>query len=325
MKRLLLVSFVAFLLISCGPRTKNTRGDADLIYPSLGLFETNFKYLYFGKIGYRDRSFQEDTLVYPPFEGLVHQSAYVICPIDTCFAERAVLALRCPPIQTLLDWVADTVYSFTHECPIGNGLLTYNEKEIDIPKKHFKSAEAICDYYIGKLRHVYDEWHCTGEGDHDSINEQAGLLLAECWNTSYLHTFYRIDWYDWLSAGNNARESWWTVNATTGNLMTLDDFVRPEMKDSLSTLMMPRIINGNGESLIRENTFYTANDKGVLFLADGCALIPEGLVIFFYPYNLGSGAEGEYEAVIPYDKLDGILKEPLSALLATYLNRTSVN
>lgn len=232
-----------------------------------------------------------------------------MCPKDTCFAEYAVLALRCPPIETLLNWVADTVNTFAHECPIGNGLLTYNEKELDIPKMHFKSAEAICDYYIEHLRHAYDNWHCTGEGDHDSLNEQAGLLLTDCWNVGSFYTFYRIDWYDWMSCGNNARESWWTVDATTGKLLGLKDIVRPEKVDSLSMLMMARLENGKGEYIVQQYPYEPSEYTGVLERANGCALIPEGLVIYFYPYNLGCGADGEYEAVIPYDELKGILYE----------------
>ena len=307
--------FFCFLMIACSPKRQAQVILEDVVCPDEGFFATDFKYVFFGKIGYRERSFQEDTLLYPPIEGLVKKSAFVMCPTDTCVAERAVLALRCPPVEPLLRWMADTVYAFVEQCPIGGGLLTYNEKSIDIPKKYFNSAEAICNYYIEQLQHSYDGWHCTGEGDHDNLNEQAGLLLADSWSIANLCTFYRIDWYDWLSAGNNARESWWTVDSITGNLLGLDDYIVPEMRDSLANLMMPRLINGNRDYLIRLYDYSEQDNNGVLERANGCALIPEGLVIYFYPYNLGAGADGEFEAVIPYDKLDGILKEPLSATL----------
>ena len=300
---------------SCGPKKNNSAVVEDLVYPSEGLFSTDYKYLFFGKIGYTERSFQEDTLVFPPIEGLIHKSAYAFCPTDTCFAEHAVLALRCPPIETLLNWVSDTVNTFAHECPIGNGLLTYNEKELSIPKKHFKSADAICDYYTGQLQHAYDNWHCTGEGDHNSLNEQAGLLIADCWSTGNLYTFYRIDWYDWMSCGNNARESWWTVDSSTGNLLSLNDLILPEKVDTLADMLMHRLVNGGGEYLIRQYDWKPEEYKGVLERANGCALIPEGMVFYYYPYNLGSGADGQYEAVIPYEMLGGILKETLSSAL----------
>ena len=302
-------------MIDCSPKKQAQVALADVVCPNEGFFATDFKYSFFGKIGYREREFQEDTLVYPPIEGMVHKSAFVMCPADTCVAEYAVLALRCPPIEPLLNWVADTVNTFVHECPIGNGLLTYNEKQLDIPIKHLKSDKEICDYYIGQLQHAYDDWHCTGEGDHDNINEQAGLLLADCWHTGNLYTFYRIDWYDWMSAGNNARESWWTVDATSGKLLDLSDFILSDKLDTLAALMMPRLINGKDSFILDQYPYKPEEYTGVLQHANGCALIPEGMVFYFYPYNLGSGADGQYEAVIPYEELEGILKEHLSMVL----------
>lgn len=336
MKKLLLCALALISVISCGPkrqksanlslnellkealtklsdsdRKKNVTVRPELVYPEQGIFATEGRYLFFGQIGFEDRSFQEDTLLFPPIEGLVHGSVYALCPKDTCFAEYAVLALRCPPIQPLLNWVADTVNTFVQECPIGNGLLTYNDKQLDIPVKHLKSDKAICDYNIGQLQHAYDNWHCTGKGDHNILNEQAGLLLADCWHTGNLYTFYRIDWYDWMSGGNNARESWWTVDATSGKLLGLSDFILPDKLDTLATLMMPRLINDKDSFILDQYPHKPEEYTGVLQCANGCALIPEGLVLYFYPYNLGFGADGEYEAVIPYEELKGILKPGL--------------
>ncbi len=303
------------LLASCGPKKSAKSVSIDIVCPEEELavehdsLSTAYKDVFFGKLGFMERTFQEDTLVFPPIEGLVRRSAYAMCPTDTCVAEYAVLALRCPPIQPLLDWVADTVGAFVNECPIGNGLSKYNGREVTIPAKHFKSDKEICDYYIGQLNHVYDNWHCTGEGDHGVINEQAGLLLADCWNNGTLYTFHRMDWYDWLSGGNNTRESWWTVNAKTGKILTLKDFVMPGKKDSLARLMMAHLANDKGEFYAEQYPDALRNNLEVLSWANGSALLPEGLVIYFYPYNLGSGADGGYKAVIPYAKLGGILKK----------------
>ena len=319
--RKLYIILILLLLASCGPRKAAKTVIVNIACPEedaepepeLEVIQDSlskaYKYVYFGKIGFMERSFQEDTLVFPPIEGLVHRSAYAMCPTDTCVAEYAVLALRCPPIQPLLNWVADTVRAFVNECPIGNGLSEYYGRKVTIPTKHLKSDKEICDYYIGQLNHVYDNWHCNGEGDHDVINEQAGLLLADCWSSGNLYTFHRMDWYDWLSCGNNIRESWWTVNAKTGKLLTLKDFVLPGKNDSLATLMMAHLANYGGELYVDQ--YPSRNNLEVLSLADGCALLPEGLIIYFYPYILSYGADGEYKAVIPYAELEGILKKDL--------------
>lgn len=308
------IILILLLLAGCGPRKAAKSAIVNIACPveepsvDQDSLSTAYKYVFFGKLGFMERTFREDTLVFPPIEGLVHRSAYAMCPTDTCVAEYAVLALRCPPIQPLLNWVADTVSAFVNECPIGNGLSKYNGGEATIPTRHLKSDKEICDYYIDQLNHVYDNWHCAGEGDHGVINEQAGLLLADCWNNGNLYTFHRIDWYDWLSSGNNTRESWWTVNARTGKLLSLNDMVHLGKRDSLSTLMMAHLVNDKGELYAEQYPDAARDNLEVLSWANGCALTSEGLVIYFYPYNLGSGADGEYEAIIPYVDLKGILK-----------------
>ena len=307
MKRLSVVSLV-ILLICCGPRKNTTTVEAKVALLEIVHSNAGYEAIHFGRIGSRDRYFKEDTLSFPPVPGLVHRSVYAKCSKDTCFAEYAVLALRCPPIQPLLNWLTDSVNTFIQECPIGNGLLTYQDKQLNIKKKYLKSDKAICDYYMNQLQHAYDGWKCTGEGDPDSMNEQAGLLIVDYWSTGDLYTFYRIDWYDWMSCGNNTRESFWTVDATSGKLLGLEDLVLPEKIDTLAALMMPRLVNANDEYIIQQYPYKPEEYTTVLQRADGCALIPEGLVIYFYPYNLGSGADGQYEAIIPYVELNGILK-----------------
>ncbi len=289
----------------------------DLVYPAIGMIATDFKYVYFGRIGYFDRSFKEDTLVFPPIPGLVHRIAYAMCPTDTCFSEYVALALRCPPIKPLLNWLSDTVRTYIDWFPIGHRLDLATGKQLDIPKKHLKSDKAICDYYIDQLQHVYDGWQCTGgdDHDHDVLNYQAGLLISDCWNSRNLYTFYLAEWNDLMGNGYNNRESFLTIDALTGASLSISDFILPDKFDSLATLMMPRLINDKKEYYIRQADIKPEHYREILDKANGCALIAEGLIIYYYAYNIGFGCDGQYCAVIPYEELHGILKENLAAVL----------
>ena len=290
--------------------------EEELTYQADGFFATDYKYSFFGKMESKEHSFCEDSLLFPPISGLIHKSVYSSCPSDTCFSEYAVLALKCPPISTLLDWLSDSVFVFANTCPIGNGLACTTDTPVSVKKSYFNSVNGICDYYMDQLDHMYDSWKCPGNADHDAITEQSGLLISDCWNMGNLYTFYRIDWYDCNSCGNNARESYYTVDAESGQPLGLADIVLPDKLNDLSALMMPHIINGKGEHLIQQNTFYSPDNKEVIKQADGCALLQEGLIIYFYPYNLGAGVDGQYEAIIPYKDLHDILCPTILNLLA---------
>ena len=41
---------------------------------------------------------------------------------------------------------------------------------------------------------------------------------------------------------------------------------------------------------------------------DGIAIVPEGVVVYYHPYKIGCGAEGQFNSLIPYAELEGILK-----------------
>ena len=75
----------------------------------------------------------------------------------------------------------------------------------------------------------------------------------------------------------------------------------------MAELMMAHLTNGRGEIYAEQYPDAFKNNHEVLSLANGCALISEGLVIYFYPYILSIGADGQYDAVIPYSELEGIL------------------
>lgn len=88
--------------------------------------------------------------------------------------------------------------------------------------------------------------------------------------------------------------------------------------------MMAYLVNDKGELYAEQYQDAFRNSLEVLSWANGSALTSDGLVIYFYPYNLGSGADGEYVAEISYAELDGILKstcceyktfEPISQIL----------
>ena len=260
------------------------------------------KYFYSGRIGYHDIGFSPDTLTIIPIPGLVHKEKFAYCPKDTCFTEYTMMALRCPPVPKLLEWVSKKACSYANDGPVGrNKYVRSDGPKKEIPYKYLSSAEEICDYYMDTLDSIYVDWTCNVKWDRFLNNDQEGHILADCWREGNLFTFYEIYWTD---QGNISHESYWTVDAITGKELELSDFVKPKNYDRLSELMMPRLENERGVRLLDQDVYsYTADDKDVLPRLSGCALIREGLIIYFYPYNLACGADGEYYAIIPYSEI----------------------
>ena len=310
MKHVIYLLPLILLTVSCGTRNRNigsaTPSDdqvTPVVRTTISYATTDYKYCFFGYLDNPKEAYDEDTLSFPPIEGLVHKTGVNVCPIDSCHANYYVLAAHCPDNVVLRKWLSRKFREYAD-----NGDICYEWKlgaaERETDAIEFDSLEEMCSYYIDVLTKNGDYGTCPEMGlIHPS---EYGFLLADCWNKGELCTFYEIMWGN---DGHFAHEAYHTVDARTGKDLTLADFVAPENYDSLSTLLMPRILCGDGDTLISQSPeHYSVNDKNVLRKLSSCALIEEGLIIYFFPYNLNAGNYGEYEAIIQYDKLDGILR-----------------
>ena len=47
-------------------------------------------------------------------------------------------------------------------------------------------------------------------------------------------------------------------------------------------------------------------------VGDNCAIVKEGVLFYYPPYQLGCGAEGQYNLILEYDEIEDLLKENIS-------------
>ncbi len=263
----------------------------------------DFEYVFFGKVPPRYREQGIDISSLPPIPGLKYRSYSTFCPKDTCFASRAVLAVRCPDDPILLRWASSRAAMFEDWCACG----TFPQK----PQRVLavSSSADICNKYINRIHKVFNKQTCRNNEDHDCPNEQFAFLLTDCWSTEKYCTFYEASWYDWMSCGDTTAESYFSVNRETGQVATITDFVLEKDLPCLANLMMKYLKNYKGELWANPDFEWVPTDPLELLKAmNGCALIREGLIIYYHPYEIGAGADGQYNAVIPYDKLKSVLK-----------------
>ena len=98
----LLVAFFAFKVSYCQAQGYNQSWNR----PTISHASWDFKYVYFGKTEPYDRSKSIDVKTLPPITGLKYRSYYGLCQQDTCYAVRAIMAMRCPDNPILLRWAS---------------------------------------------------------------------------------------------------------------------------------------------------------------------------------------------------------------------------
>ena len=88
-----------------------------------------------------------------------------------------------------------------------------------------------------------------------------------------------------------------TINKHTGHILSKDDILH-ESKLKTVYNQLPFVYEDNAKR--KGFTPHTAYEgEGLLRRADGVALINEGLLVYYHPYNLGCGAEGQYNLIVP--------------------------
>ena len=111
-----------------------------------------------------------------------------------------------------------------------------------------------------------------------------------------------------MSCGDTTAESYYSVNLETGEVATITDFVRESDLSKLAIIMMKYLKNYRGERWSGPVFDWIPSEPLKLLKAmNGCAMIREGLVIYYHPYKIGCGAEGQYNAVIPNSELKNFL------------------
>ena len=231
----------------------------------------------------------------PAIPGLRYRTCFEMCPVDTCYASRAIFALRCPDEPALLQWASSRGEWFIKCCETDEYDV---EVETSGKTKSFSTYRQILDYYAEEISRQFRK-PCANTGPDP--NRQIALLITDCWSTDKYTTFYEASWYDHCSNGNTFREAYSSVDRDTGEVAILDDFVEPSQQDKLSEVMMDYLRDSNGDLWRSSPERWQIPPMDVLHSMDGCALIKEGLVIFYLPYTIASGVEGEIKAVIPYD------------------------
>ena len=266
--------------------------------PTIGHASFDFGYVYFGMVPPRYREPGADIHSLPPIPGLKYRSYSNFCQKDTCDATRVVLAVRCPEDSVLLQWASGRIAEYVERS------ITHDK----VRKAQAASSADICNQYIRQIRKKFDQFQCAGESDHDVPNEQFGYLLTDCWKTERYCTFYESTWYDWMSCGDNTTESYYSVDVKTGQAATITDFVQEKDLPRLAKLMMKYLKNFKGELWYHPDFEWVPTDPLELLKSmNGCALIREGLIIYYHPYEIGCGADGQFNAIIPYKNIQQIL------------------
>lgn len=239
---------------------------------------------------------KDNTEAVPNVPSLYFAKRWSYCKVDSCNTGYYVIGLRCPSKLLIKKWCSDTIWKVMKK----NGYK--NIKKLPV-YNYLVSDKQIYNYYLDNWKGDYDHYLnqklvCEHLGKFKSPTEQYGLFVLDVWKHKGLYTMCVYDWYDMSSCGNTGETSFYTISSYSGNVLTTKDIIHNKDKAKLETLLKRK--------LAWEIYQRGRNDKqDISFIdnIDGIALIKEGLLVYFHSYNIGCGAEGQYNIVLPYRQL----------------------
>lgn len=259
---------------------------------------------YFGMIESRQYTLDNRHLFIPKVDGLYWRNCQHVCKIDTCTADYAFIAVRCPENDVLMNWVSDQVKKWAKYNIIADTSANSRNSVDRLYQKRQHSAKEICDFCISEIDHYFKGKKCNNVPGEETPNEQNALMIIDVWNTKQYYTFMEATWYDQLSNGDHTRFSYNTLDLETGKELKFKDYISDNDTTKLKKLIVKHICYAGGELIRHRYKEYKELPNFVLQSMNGCALMPMGFLVYYYPYILGGGADGHAFAVIPYDELE---------------------
>jgi len=107
------------------------------------------------------------------------------------------------------------------------------------------------------------------------------------------------------SNGYNTTESYYTIDSSSGKQLSLEDIVPKDRWSLLEQLLPKYLVSDTGkhyEDTDLDPWNFTPHE--LLERRTGCAVIREGLVIYYHPMVIDGALAGGYKAVIPFSVIN---------------------
>ena len=209
------------------------------------------------------------------------------------------------------DFPSDQVF---HLVELGiDTLLTqsfdYND-ELEAMKKFFslrkgynpKSSQDI----MNRAKQIFNQFT---KKNHELKSDVIGNELPEARVCIVAHKIYdKGDWASYIiefsfdyngSCGCPSWADYITVNKKNGHRLTSADLVEKYGLAQVSDSLRKAYVKAKGERNV-ELDVYNLTGQELIDVADGCAIVNEGVMFYYRPYGVGCGAEGMYNLILDF-------------------------
>lgn len=254
----------------------------------------------------------------PAIENLKKYSFSIECE-DCYHGYNFQLMLQYPdmPDNSYRSWTENNNYRRYYSIILTDWFHNAIDKKLKVylPKTFEWTCDSTVSYHKGRvekyLKPLFKKEHTKDEFQEGCRYGSFSLFVAECYRWGQYATLYICE----SSAVNGSYHGYYKCNYFTiprdsggGVPLRFNNIVKEEYSNEVLKLLAEGILekrNGVGKQIEDYNGDYSS------LKTDQVAIIQEGLVFYFNPYEIGSYAEGEIFVVLPFDKVKNMLNENL--------------
>ncbi len=164
------------------------------------------------------------------------------------------------------------------------------------------SSQTTAIAYLDKWGHIFQQLTSKNRYDEscsiysDVVGSRGCTVCHKIYEDSLWVTYILEESVDYHSScGCPSSADYITLCKQTGNVMGVSDIVTAETKDNIANSLYLEYCREKAT-----NGFTPGDITGEYLIekANGIALVNEGILFFFHPYNIGCGAEGQYNLII---------------------------
>lgn len=271
-----------------------------------------------------------DTTLLGLFYGM-EEDGDAICPLDTL---PGILKLECKASWKTGEYMEDVTDAFKYDVllrvyvdsiyPTEQVMRTVAVKMDRMFQRDFvnyirNSEYASCGDYMDnllnfgdiksgvELRDYFERWVDefdkikNAEQDKNSLEDicplRYSLVACRLFENEKVATYLfesSVDYHG--SSGCPSSADYLTIDKKTGKVLGYNDMFCPEVEADVDALLRQAYID---EQNRRGENFYGAVD-GLMNskFRNNCALVKEGVLFFYHPYDIGCGADGQYNLII---------------------------
>lgn len=287
MRRIIPLFLITFLSFGCKSNRSNVEF-ADSEKTPLGL--------YYGMTDWYDQKVIYHDSVFDNIPGIRHQEYYN----DLCVPEDSVLYRNCLGIYIDEEYptkeIRENVFAFTDS--IICNALSYHIDE-DRLTHDLSQLETVEDF-LNIWKPLYDH---TGNVEFETphLSEIKGIRVCVVSHKVATKNNYAtylmessVDYHG--SSGCPSEADYVTYDISSGNPLSIQEVLALYPVSDLEQKIRDAYVKA-AEAVGFEPSDIMTGEK-LLQEADGAAIINEGLLIYYRPYKIGCGAEGQYNLVL---------------------------